>query len=69
MSYTTLGVEDILTGEIKEMAEYYLPSDILHMRLVGDYKNLSVSEMPSISATLMSKLFNKPILSIYLEIE
>lgn len=63
-----IGVEDILTGSISELAEYTLPSDILHMNLIDTYGEVGLPSLPPISAARMSALFKQNIVAIYMEI-
>jgi hypothetical protein len=68
MSDTKIGVEDITTGAIMEMAEYYLPSDILHISLSNDYRGAGLASLPALSAARMSALFRRKITAIYMEV-
>jgi len=68
ISDTKIGVEDITTGAIIEIAEYYLPSDILHISLSNDYRGAGLAGLPALSAARMSALFKKTIIAIYMEI-
>lgn len=68
MSDTKIGVEDITTGVIIEIGEYYLPSDILHLGLSNGYRGAGLGSLPSLSVARMSALFKKSITAIYMEI-
>ena len=68
ISENLLGIEDILTGDVKVMAEYSIPSDIMHIAMLGDYRELGSEEIPPLSAERMSKLFGREIVAIYLEL-
>lgn len=63
-----IGIEDIVRGETTELAAYSLPSDILHISLLGEYRNGGFASIPRISADRMSKLFGKQIIAVYLEL-
>lgn len=63
-----LGIEDILSGSVKVMAEYSIPSDIMHLTMLGEFCELGREEIPPISAARMSRLFNRDIIAIYMEL-
>lgn len=63
-----LGLEDILSGSVIELAEYSLPSDILHLNLIGTYRSQGLLRLPPISAARMSALFQQTVVAIYMEI-
>jgi len=68
ISDSLLGVEDVMSGDVKVMAEYSIPSDIMHMTMLGDFRELGREEIPPLSAERMSRLFDREIVAIYLEI-
>jgi len=68
MSNNKMGIEDIAVGTITEIADYYLPSDILHISLSGQYRSVGLASLPAISAARMSALFQRTITAIYMEI-
>lgn len=68
MSDTKIGVEDIVSGTTTEIAEYYLPSDILHISLSTNYCGAGLASLPALSAARMSALFQRKITAIYMEV-
>jgi len=63
-----LGIQDVLTGSVTEVAYYSLPSDILHISIFQSFSVQQLFSMPTITAKKMSELFKKQIIAIYLEI-
>ena len=68
LSDNKIGIEDIANGIVAEMSDYYLPSDILHISLSGQYRSTGIASLPAISAARMSALFQRTITAIYMEI-
>jgi hypothetical protein len=68
ISDSLLGVEDVTSGDVKVMAEYSIPSDIMHMTMLGDFREIGREQIPPLSAERMSRLFGVEIVAIYLEL-
>lgn len=68
ISDSLIGIEDLLSGSVRVMAEYSIPSDIMHMTMIGEFRELGKEEIPPLSAERMSRLFNREIVAIYLEL-
>jgi len=65
MPDSRIGIEDLLSGDQSEIGSYYLPADILHIALRSNH---TLPSMPRMSAESMSRLLNKKIVAIYLEL-